>query len=116
MGVLMFPPPAQPRYRRLVGGTLAPQVPWQAMIFHSDNVLDGGYAAGALISDRWVLTAGRNLFIRKSREDARRQDLVIPKVYVGITERVEAVAANERAVEQVKTFAHVCVFHFTDKV
>ncbi|TNN80528.1 Haptoglobin [Liparis tanakae] len=78
------------RSKRMVGGTLAPHVPWQAMVYIADSVLDGGYAGGALISDRWVLTAGRNLFVRKSRPHTQGQDPVIPKVYLGITERAEA--------------------------
>lgn len=86
----------------MIGGTLAPDVPWQAMIYHADSVLDGGYAGGALISDRWVLTAGRNLFIKKSREDTKGKDPVIPKVYLGITGRVEADPSKEVAVEKVK--------------
>ncbi|XP_034437290.1 haptoglobin [Hippoglossus hippoglossus] len=89
------------RSRRMVGGTLAPHVPWQVMVYLADSVLDGGYAGGALISDRWVLTAGRNLFVRKSREDIQGKDPIIPKVYVGISEREEAGASKEVAVEKV---------------
>uniref|UniRef100_A0A8C2WF76 Haptoglobin n=1 Tax=Cyclopterus lumpus TaxID=8103 RepID=A0A8C2WF76_CYCLU len=89
------------RSRRMVGGTLAPHVPWQAMVYIADSVLDGGYAGGALISDRWVLTAGRNLFVRKSRPDTQGQDPVIPKVYLGITERAEADVSREVAVAKV---------------
>ncbi|KAK5617937.1 hypothetical protein CRENBAI_024464 [Crenichthys baileyi] len=92
------------RSKRMVGGTLAPIVPWQAMIYLSDNVLDGGYAGGALISDRWVLTAGRNLFIRKSRQDIQGKDPVIPKVYLGILQKGEADASKEVAVD--KVFLH----------
>ncbi|XP_038139869.1 haptoglobin [Cyprinodon tularosa] len=90
-----------PRSKRMVGGTLAPLVPWQAMIYLSDSVLDGGYAGGALISDRWVLTAGRNLFIKKSRQDIQGKDPSIPKVYLGISQRREADASTEAAVEKV---------------
>ncbi|XP_028257782.1 haptoglobin [Parambassis ranga] len=89
------------RSRRMVGGTLAPHVPWQAMVYLSDNIIEGGYAGGALISDRWVLTAGRNLFVRKTRLDTRGKDPVTPKVYLGITEKAEAVASNQVAVEKV---------------
>ncbi|XP_044062203.1 haptoglobin isoform X2 [Siniperca chuatsi] len=89
------------RSKRMVGGTLAPHVPWQAMVYISDSVLDGGYAGGALISDRWVLTAGRNLFVRKSRQDIHGKDPVIPKVYLGISQRAEADASKEVAVERV---------------
>uniref|UniRef100_A0A3Q2QYJ0 Peptidase S1 domain-containing protein n=1 Tax=Fundulus heteroclitus TaxID=8078 RepID=A0A3Q2QYJ0_FUNHE len=54
--------------KRMVGGTLAPHVPWQAMIYLSDSV---------------------NLFIRKSRQDIQGKDPVIPKVYLGITRKEE---------------------------
>lgn len=84
----------------MVGGTLAPRVPWQVMVFLADNVLDGGYAGGALISDRWILTAGRNLFVRKSRQDIKGKEPVIPKVYLGISKRTEA--SSEVAVEKVR--------------
>ncbi|XP_077420926.1 haptoglobin isoform X2 [Vanacampus margaritifer] len=89
------------RSKRMVGGTLAPHVPWQAMVYLNDSFLDGGFAGGALISNLWVLTAGRNLFAKKSRQDIRGKDPVIPKVYLGISHRAEATAANEVAVERV---------------
>ncbi|XP_029354356.1 haptoglobin [Echeneis naucrates] len=89
------------RSRRMVGGTPAPHVPWQAMIFLGDSMLDGGYAGGALISDRWILTAGRNLFVRKSRQDIQGKDPVVPRVYLGISEREEANASTEVAVERI---------------
>lgn len=89
------------RSRRMIGGTLAPHVPWQAMVYIADSVLDGGYAGGALISDRWVLTAGRNLFVRKSRQDIHGKDPVLPKVYLGISQRAEANASKEVHVEKV---------------
>lgn len=85
----------------MVGGTLAPHVPWQAMVYLADSVLDGGYAGGALISDRWVLTAGRNLFVRKSKQDTQGKDPIIPKVYLGISQLAEANASKEAAVEKV---------------
>lgn len=85
----------------MIGGTLAPLVPWQAMVYLSDNVLAGGYAGGALISDRWVLTAGRNLFVRKSRKDTQGKTPLIPKVYLGTTELDEAKHSREVAVEKV---------------
>lgn len=90
------------RSRRMIGGTLAPLVPWQAMVYLSDKVFTGGYAGGALISDRWVLTAGRNLFLNKSRQDTQRKNPLIPKVYLGISERSEAKASSEVAVEKVR--------------
>ncbi|KAF7649799.1 hypothetical protein LDENG_00135900 [Lucifuga dentata] len=89
------------RPRRMVGGTLAPHVPWQAMVFLADSVVDGGYAGGALISDRWILTAGRNLFVNKSRQDIQGKQPVIPKVYLGISGRAETNTINEVAVEKV---------------
>ncbi|XP_029497252.1 haptoglobin-like isoform X1 [Oncorhynchus nerka] len=89
------------RFRRMVGGTLAPHVPWQAMVYLSENVMNGGFAGGALISDRWVLTAGRNLFVRKSRQDTQGKEPIIPKVYLGITRRSQANASKEVAVEKV---------------
>lgn len=86
----------------MIGGKLAPHVPWQAMVYIAESILDGGYAGGALISDRWVLTAGRNLFVRKSREDIQGQEPVIPKVYLGITKKDDANSSNEVAVEKVR--------------
>lgn len=83
----------------MVGGLLAPQVPWQAMIYIADSILDGGYAGGALISDRWVLTAGRNLFVRKTRQDIQGKKPVIPKVYLGILQRTDG--SKEVAIEKV---------------
>ncbi|XP_053198730.1 haptoglobin-like [Scomber japonicus] len=89
------------RSKRLVGGTLAPRVPWQAMVYLSDSILEGGFAGGALISDRWVLTAGRNLFVRKTRQDTRGKTPLIPKVYLGILGREEAGPTTEFEVEKV---------------
>ncbi|XP_019935276.2 haptoglobin [Paralichthys olivaceus] len=92
---------ASHRSRRMVGGFLAPHVPWQVMVYLADSVMDGGYAGGALISDRWVLTAGRNLFVRKSREDIQGKDPIIPKVYVGISQLEKGGDSKEVAVEKV---------------
>ncbi|XP_047435855.1 haptoglobin [Mugil cephalus] len=89
------------RSRRMTGGVLAPHVPWQAMVYIADNILDGGFASGALISERWVLTTGRNVFVRKSREDIQGKDPVKPKVYLGISRRDKADASKEVAVEKV---------------
>uniref|UniRef100_A0A7N5ZVR2 Peptidase S1 domain-containing protein n=1 Tax=Anabas testudineus TaxID=64144 RepID=A0A7N5ZVR2_ANATE len=58
----------------------------------------GGYAGGALISDRWILTAGRNLFVNKSRQHIQGKNPIVPKVYLGISQRAEA---DEVAVEKV---------------
>ncbi|KAM3625851.1 uncharacterized protein V6R79_018597 [Siganus canaliculatus] len=92
---------ASHRSKRLVGGALAPHVPWQAMIYLSEDVLSGGYAGGALISDRWVLTAGRNLFVRRSREDIRGKLPLIPKVYLGISDLAQANKSTEVVVEKI---------------
>ncbi|KAM4631240.1 haptoglobin isoform 2-T2 [Polymixia lowei] len=93
--------PASLRSRRMVGGTLAPHVPWQAMVYLGDSIFEGGFAGGALISDRWVLTAGRNLFVSKRRQDTRGKDPTIPKLYLGITHRSEANATTQFAIEKV---------------
>ncbi|XP_051756895.1 haptoglobin [Ctenopharyngodon idella] len=92
------------RPKRMVGGSLTTSVPWQAMVYLSENILDGGFAGGALIAERWVLTAGRNLFIRKSQNHTREQEPLIPKVYLGISKRSDANASSEVAVE--KVFLH----------
>lgn len=89
------------RPRRMIGGTLAPLVPWQAMVYLGDSILTGGYAGGALISDRWVLTAGRNLFVSKSRQDTKGKGPLVPKVYLGISDLAEAKESREVAVEKV---------------
>lgn len=89
------------RSRRMIGGFLAPHVPWQVMVYVNETILDGGYAGGALISDRWVLTAGRNLFVRKSRQDTQGKVPVVPKVYIGISHKTEADASKEVSVEKV---------------
>lgn len=85
----------------MVGGTLAPVVPWQAMVFLSTNIMDGGYGGGALISDRWVLTAGRNLFQGSDRSDTQNLKPLIPKVYLGITSLLQANSSTEHVVEKV---------------
>ncbi|KAL7405791.1 hypothetical protein ABVT39_007155 [Epinephelus coioides] len=94
------------RPKRMIRGTLAPYVPWQAMIYLSETVLDGGYAGGALISDRWILTAGRNLFVRKSKSDIQGKAPLIPKVYLGIVGLPQANASTEVAVEKVVLHPH----------
>lgn len=85
----------------MVGGTLAPHVPWQVMVNITESVLNGGCGGGALISDRWVLTAGRNLFVMKSRQDIQGKDPLIPKVFLGIKQWGEADAPKEVTVEKV---------------
>lgn len=85
----------------MVGGSLNASVPWQAMVYLSENILDGGFAGGALIAERWVLTAGRNLFVGKSRNQTRGQEPLIPKVYLGISKLSYANASSEVAVEKV---------------
>lgn len=85
----------------MMGGSLAPNVPWQAMIFLSDKFMEGGYAGGALLSDRWILTAGRNLFTEKGCHKSNGTTPLIPKVYLGITSREEANESTEVAVDKV---------------
>lgn len=95
------------RSRRTVGGLVAPHIPWQVMVYLGDTAFDGGYAGGALISDRWVLTAARNLFVNKTRPPPAYpsdswEKHSIPKVYVGITDRVLANSSNQAEVEKVR--------------
>ncbi|KAI5101373.1 haptoglobin [Silurus meridionalis] len=93
------------RTRRMVGGLLTPgNVPWQALVYLSDSKLDGGIGGGALIAPQWILTAGRNLFVRKTQKDSRGKEPLIPKVYLGVVQRSKADASNEVAVE--KVFLH----------
>ncbi|XP_027008872.1 haptoglobin [Tachysurus fulvidraco] len=93
------------RSRRMVGGLLTPgHVPWQALVYLSDSKLDGGIGGGALIAPQWILTAGRNLFVRKTQKNTRGKEPLIPKVYLGIIQRSKADAATEVAVE--KVFLH----------
>lgn len=89
------------RSRRMIGGVLAPHVPWQAMIYLSDKFMEGGYAGGALISERWILTAARNFFADKRRDKINGASPLKPKVYVGITSRLEANESTEVTVEKV---------------
>ncbi|KAJ7986031.1 hypothetical protein DPEC_G00346600 [Dallia pectoralis] len=93
--------PESLRSRRMIGGTLAPPIPWQAMVYLNDSIQEGGFGGGALISDRWVLTAGRNLFVRKGREDTQGKEPMIPKVFLGITRFGQATPSKEVAVEKV---------------
>lgn len=93
------------RPKRMVGGSLTASVPWQAMVYISENILDGGFAGGALIAEQWVLTAGRNLFVRKSPSHTRGKEPLIPKVYLGISKRTHANASTEVAVEKVNIHA-----------
>lgn len=89
------------RSRRMIGGVLAPHVPWQAMIYLSDKFMEGGYAGGALISERWILTAARNLYVEKGRHNIRGKGPLIPKVYLGIESRQEANESTEVTVDKV---------------
>lgn len=88
----------------MVGGTLAPVVPWHAMVFLSNDFLGGGYGGGALISDRWVLTSGRTLFVRKGQNNSRDDSPLIPKVYLGISGLAQANKSTEHPVEKVSSF------------
>ncbi|XP_065117768.1 haptoglobin [Paramisgurnus dabryanus] len=92
------------RPKRMIGGSLTTSVPWQAMVYLSENILDGGFAGGALIAERWILTAGRNLFVKKSRSETKGKEPLIPKVYLGISKRSDAQTSTEVAVE--KVFLH----------
>ncbi|XP_073693348.1 haptoglobin [Garra rufa] len=92
------------RSKRMVGGSLTKSVPWQTMVYLSENILDGGFAGGALIAEQWVLTAGRNLFVRKSPSDTKGKEPLIPKIYLGISKRTHANASTEVAVQ--KVFLH----------
>ncbi|KAL7866547.1 hypothetical protein AOLI_G00143610 [Acnodon oligacanthus] len=93
------------RDRRMIGGSLAKtHVPWQAMVYLSENILDGGFAGGALIAPQWILTAGRNLFVRKTREHTKGKEPLIPKVYLGIIRSADAGPSTEVEVE--KVFLH----------
>lgn len=89
----------------MIGGLLATNVPWQVMVYLGDGALNGGYAGGALISDQWVLTAGRNLFIRRSRADTQGKQPLVPKIYLGVTHRSRIDASNEAEVEKVKSLS-----------
>lgn len=112
--------PAHERPKRMVGGLLADIIPWQAMVYLGEGVFDGGFAGGALISDRWVLTAGRNLFIRRSRNDTKGKEPLIPKIYLGISHRSRADASKEVAVEKVSQesswyIASICLSWIAEK-
>ncbi|XP_024911156.1 haptoglobin isoform X2 [Cynoglossus semilaevis] len=85
----------------MIGGLLAPHVPWQVFLNVSDDALGQGYAGGTLISDRWVLTAGTNLYVRMNRTEMKRNDPLIPKLYVGIVGLPEANASSEVEVEKI---------------
>ncbi|XP_068173628.1 haptoglobin [Antennarius striatus] len=89
------------RSRRTVGGMMARRVPWQAMVYLNESMLDGGFSGGALVSDRWILSSGRSLFIRKSRRDISGSHPLIPKIYLGISNRRYANESNEYTVEKV---------------
>lgn len=91
----------------MVGGLLTPgHVPWQALVYLSDSKLDGGIGGGALIDSQWILTAGRNLFVRKTRKDTRGKEPLTPKVYLGIIRHSKADTTTEVAVEKVKASFH----------
>uniref|UniRef100_A0A8C9VQ65 Peptidase S1 domain-containing protein n=1 Tax=Scleropages formosus TaxID=113540 RepID=A0A8C9VQ65_SCLFO len=97
----MVPYPTAHRPRRMVGGSLARDVPWHAFVRLGDTIFDGGFGGGALISDRWILTAGRNVFVNKSRQTNKGQNYTIPRVYLGVSDRKLVDSSNEVLVEKV---------------
>lgn len=66
---------------------MAENVPWQVLVHYGDSVMDGGIGGGALVSDRWVLTSGRNVFQKKPRLGTKGQPNVFPEVYLGVRNR-----------------------------
>lgn len=95
----------------MVGGLLTPgPVPWQALVYLSDTKLDGGIGGGALIAPQWILTAGRNLFVRKTQKNTRGKEPLIPKVYLGVIRRAKADNSTEVAVEKVKASLYKEIF------
>ncbi|KAL2087345.1 hypothetical protein ACEWY4_016173 [Coilia grayii] len=90
------PPPPPPRPK----GPSRP-VPWQAMVSLSEGGSPGGFGGGALLSDRWVLTAGRNLFVEADRKHTQGQKPQVPKVYLGVAKFQDAEPSKEVAVEEV---------------
>ncbi|KAJ8271337.1 hypothetical protein COCON_G00101960 [Conger conger] len=89
------------RSKRAIGGRVALNVPWQALVHFADGVLDGGIGGGALVSDRWVLTSGRNVFQKKPRHTDPKQVPDIPKIYLGVKNRHPVDPASEVEVEKV---------------
>ncbi|KAI1889911.1 hypothetical protein AGOR_G00167790 [Albula goreensis] len=89
------------RSRRMVGGSFARNIPWQALVYFGDSVINGGIGGGALVSDRWVLTSGRNLFVNKTRQATSRQPVDLPKVYLGITNIKPLDPSKEVEIEKV---------------
>ncbi|KAJ8339916.1 hypothetical protein SKAU_G00345490 [Synaphobranchus kaupii] len=97
---------AEIRSRRMVGGVLAKRVPWQALLYYGESVLQGGLGGGALVSDRWILTSGRNLFLNDTQGPAKGKPTGTFKVYVGLTDRNLVEPSNEVEVE--KMVVHPC--------
>ncbi|XP_062383207.1 mannan-binding lectin serine protease 2-like [Sardina pilchardus] len=76
-------------------------VPWQVMVMlFEEHGYYMGHGGGAILSDRWVLTSGRNLFIEKSHKDTRGQQHLVPKVYLRTAIPIPE-ASKEAAVERI---------------
>ncbi|XP_041936810.1 haptoglobin-like [Alosa sapidissima] len=93
------PPPPPPPPPKPKGASRT--VPWQAMVYLNEGGFYGGHGGGAILSDRWVLTSGRNLFLKKSHKDTCGQQPLVPKVYLGVAKPEDVDASKEAAVEQV---------------
>lgn len=72
------------------------------MVYLNEGQSYGGHGGGALLSDRWVLTSGRNLFLKKSHKDTQGQQPLVPKVYLSVAKLEDADASKEAAVEKVR--------------
>ncbi|KAJ8247314.1 hypothetical protein GJAV_G00244880 [Gymnothorax javanicus] len=90
------------RLPRMVGGNLSDVIPWQVLLHFDDSVFEWGNGGGALISDRWILTSGRNVFLNKTRLPTQRQPpTTFPKVYLGVTNRKTLENSTEVEIEKV---------------
>ncbi|XP_062383206.1 haptoglobin-like [Sardina pilchardus] len=93
------PPPPPPPPPKPKGP--ARTVPWQVMVYLNEGDSYGGHGGGAILSDRWVLTSGRNLFLKKGHKDTRGQQPLVPKVYLGVAVPENVEASKEAAVERI---------------
>ncbi|XP_063080022.1 haptoglobin-like [Engraulis encrasicolus] len=90
------PPPPPPPKPKPSGPSRT--VPWQVMVYLDEGDFFGVYGGGALLSDRWVVTSGRNLLMEHSKKTP------VPKVYVGVAKFEDAWPSKEVPVE--KVFVH----------